>query len=172
MIQIRPERPDNRDGISDVTRKAFGSEEEVDLIIDIRNSEYFVPELSLVAVEGDMVVGHVMFSKINLETGAGQIPVLSLAPIAVAPEFQKQGIGIRLVEAGLEEAARLGYTIVVVIGHPEYYPRFGFTPARACGLDIRFEVPDEAFMALGLVDGALDNVEGIVKFSPPFDKLM
>jgi putative acetyltransferase len=172
MIQIRPEKPDDRDGISEVTRQAFGCEEEVGLIIDIRNSEYFIPELSLVAVEGNTIVGHVLFSKIKLETGTEEKQVLTLAPMAVSPEFQKQGVGIQLVKAGLEEAARLGYTIVAVIGHPGYYPRFGFTPARACGIDVRFEVPDEAFMVLGLVDGALDDVEGIIKFSPPFEKLM
>lgn len=172
MIVIRPESPDDRDGISELTRRAFACEEEVGLIIDIRNSEYFIPGLSLVAVQDDAIVGHILFSKIRLKTEAGEIPVLSLAPMAVSPEYQRQGIGIRLVEAGLEEAGRLGHTIVVVIGHPEYYPRFGFKPARANGIDIGLEVPDEAFMVLELEEGALANLDGIIQFSPPFEKLI
>jgi putative acetyltransferase len=97
---------------------------------------------------------------------------LSLAPMAVLPEFQNSGIGSQLVRTGLERCRELGHTIVVVIGHPEYYPRFGFVPARKEGLDLPFPVPDEAFMVCKLAPDALERIKGMVKYPPEFEDVI
>ena len=171
MITIRPETAEDYAAIAEVNRLAFGQEEEAALIEALRRSPGFIPELSLVAVDGDRVVGHILFSPMVIETQDGATPALALAPMAVRPELQNQGIGSELVRDGLEECRRLGHRIVVVVGHPAYYPRFGFSPARARGLEAPFPVPDEAFLALELVRGALDGIAGVVKFPPPFEEV-
>jgi len=166
---IRPELPGDAEAIADLTRRAFGGEEEVGIIEKVRNSEYFIPELSLVAESGGRIIGHIMFSYVNLirfDRPAERI--LSLAPMSVDPDEQNMGTGSSLVWAGLEKAGKMGHRIVVVIGHPEFYPKFGFKPARALGFDIGFEVPDEAFMVAGLQPGALLGAGGMVQYSPPF----
>jgi len=168
MITVRPETTDDHTAIHDVNALAFGREIEAKLVEALRRLPDFIPELSLVAVEAGRVVGHILFSPMVIETKEGAVPALTLAPLAVRPEFQNQGIGSELVRDGLERCRRLGHEIVVVVGHPEYYPRFGFSPARARGLEAPFPVPDEAFLALELVPGALDGVAGTVKFPPPF----
>ena len=93
---------------------------------------------------------------------------MGLAPMAVLPEYQKRGIGSALVERGFDECRRIGHNIVVVVGHPEYYPRFGFTPAREQGLGCEFDVPDEVFMVAELSPGTLDGRQGLVKYHPEF----
>lgn len=169
MLEIRPERPGDEEAIAEVNRRAFGGEEEVGIIAGIRDSEYFIPELSLVAESEGSIVGHIMFSFITVvrfDRPAERI--LALAPMAVDPEAQKRGTGSALVQAGIEKARELGHTIVIVIGPPGYYSRFGFKQARPHGFDIGIEVPDEAFMVAGLQSGALHENGGMVQFSPPF----
>jgi predicted N-acetyltransferase YhbS len=97
------------------------------------------------------------------------LPALALAPMAVRPEFQNLGIGSRLIREGLERCRNLGHKIVIVAGHPEYYPRFGFTSSRAKGLEAPFPVPDEAFMVIELIPGALDSVSGMIVYPAPFE---
>jgi putative acetyltransferase len=169
-FEIRPERPGDEEAIAEVNRRAFGGEEEVGIIARIRNSEFFISALSLVAESGGRITGHIMFSIISL-VREGRLPekILSLAPMAVAPEVQGSGTGSDLVRAGMEKARELGYRIVIVIGHPGYYPRFGFVQARRNGFEIAYEVPDEAFMVAGLQPGALQDAGGMVQFSPPFN---
>lgn len=166
MVTIRPERKQDHSLIYNVNLQAFGQEEEPRLVDAIRESPSFIPELSLVAVIDDHIVGHIMFSDISIRAEEGDVPALALAPVAVLPQHQNQGIGSKLMERGLQESARLGHEIVIVIGHPEYYPRFGFKPARAQGLEAPFEVPDEAFMVLELVPDALSGISGMVKYPP------
>jgi putative acetyltransferase len=120
-------------------------------------------------VKDSQIVGHILFSQIHIATPKGDVAVLSLAPMGVLPEFQNSGIGSQLVRTGLEKCRELGHKIVVVIGHPEYYPRFGFIPARQKNLDTPFPVPDEAFMVCELAPDALDGIEGKVKFPPEFE---
>jgi putative acetyltransferase len=170
MITIRPETAEDYAAIAEVNRLAFGQEDEARLVEALRRSPDFIAELSLVAVEAGRVVGHILFSPVVIETKDGPVPALALAPMAVRPEVQNQGIGSELVRDGLERCRSLGHKIVVVVGHPGYYPRFGFSPARAQGLEAPFPVPDEAFLALELVPGALDGVAGMVKFPPPFSE--
>jgi len=171
MTTIRPETAEDYAAIRDVNALAFGREEEARLVEALRGLPEFIPELSLVAVEGGKVVGHILFSPMVIETKSGAVPALGLALLAVRPEFQNQGIGSALARDGLERCRNLGHRIVVVVGHPAYYPRFGFSPARAQGLEAPFPVPDEAFLALALVPGGLDGVAGMVRYPPPFSEV-
>jgi putative acetyltransferase len=174
-LRIRLERANDIEAIDNLLKRAFGGTEESTLVRALRASDYFVPPLALVAEaveeEGaNRIVGYILFSRISIETRDGVVPALALAPMAVAPEQQRQGIGTQLVETGLEACRQLGHSIVVLVGHPEYYPRFGFELARAYDLDLPFAVPDEAFMALELMPGALNAARGgRVRFSPPFE---
>jgi putative acetyltransferase len=172
MIMVRAERVGDIGAIHLVNRLEFGQEEEAFLVQRIRKSSGFIPELSLVAVKDSHVVGHILFSRIHINTPRGSMAVLSLAPMAVLPEFQNLGIGSRLVSTGLEKCRELGHTIVVVIGHPEYYPKFGFVPARKRGLDLPFPVPDEAFMVCELEPEALAGIEGKIKYPPEFEDVI
>lgn len=169
MIHVRPETDEDVDIIAEINRLAFEGETEVELIKAIRNSSDFISDLSLVAVQDGAVVGHILFSPITIVSVGGKYPALALAPMAVLPEYQRKGIGGELVRRGLEAASESGYKIVIVIGHPEYYSRFGFRPARKYGLDVVFDVPDDAFMALELESGALKNISGVVEYGPAFN---
>lgn len=149
--------------------QAFERAAEGRLVNLLRESEHFVPGLSLVAVEDSRVVGHILFTRLAIETQDGVFESLILAPVAVLPAFQGQGIGSGLVAEGLKACKKLGFKAVVVVGHPAYYPRFGFTSARAKGLDAPFPVPDEAFMVQELVPGALDGVKGVIRLPKEFE---
>jgi putative acetyltransferase len=168
MVVIRPESLIEYPAVYNVNLKAFNQDCEPNLVEAIRKSDNYIPELSLVAVINNTVVGHIMFSIIAIETDNEHIPVLSLAPLAVLPDYQNRSIGSKLIKHGLNECRKLGYTIVIVVGHPNYYPRFGFIPARSQYLEATFEVPDEAFMVLELSSGALMNIKGTVKYPPEF----
>ncbi len=169
QVTIRGETPGDYEPIAVVNRRAFGQEEEGRLIEKIRGSRGFNPSLSLVAeIESD-VVGHILFSPIHIETESGDVSALALAPMAVLPNFQKRGIGSQLVRAGLDVSRQAGHAIVVVLGHPDYYPRFGFQRASQFGVRSPFDVPDEVFMVQGLSPGAPDTVSGVVKYPSAFD---
>jgi putative acetyltransferase len=164
-VDVGAERPDHIQGIREVNRQAFGREDEAHLVDALRDGGY--AHLSLVAEEGGRVVGHILFSDLPIITGAGTVPALALAPMAVLPGFQRQGIGSALVRRGLDECRRQGHRIVVVVGHPHFYPRFGFSSKLAASLAAPFS-GQESFLALELVPGALEGVAGRVQYSPPF----
>ena len=166
MITIRPETEADRPAIHDVNARAFGREDEARLVDAVRASTEFVAELSLVAVDATRIVGHIMFSGIRIRSAERIVPALALAPVAVLPEHQNQGIGSALIRHGLAESTRLGHRIVIVVGHPTYYPRFGFSSARARGLEAPFA--DTAFMVQELIPGVLDGVRGTVEYPPTF----
>ncbi len=167
---IRPEQTKDYTVIRKINELAFSGRAEADLIESLRKSDSFIPELSLVAVQKGEVIGHILFSLITIKSKEKVISALALAPMAVHPEFQNKGVGSKLVYRGLEDCKRLGHKIVVVIGHPEYYPRFGFLPARDKGLEVAFPVPDEAFMVLELIPGALEITQGEVIYPPAFQE--
>jgi putative acetyltransferase len=167
-VTIRPEAAGDHDAVRRVHRDAFGQDEEADLVDALRRSEAFLPELSLVAVQDAEVVGHVLFTRIAIRGEARAHPALALAPMAVLGAHQRRGVGSALIEHGLEEALRLGHHVVIVVGHPDYYPRFGFLPARPLGIRAPFPVRDEAFMVLPLEPGALAEIEGQVEYPPEF----
>ncbi len=125
--------------------------------------------MSLVAEENGRIVGHVLFSPMTLETETGIYPIVGLGPVAVLPEVQRQGVGSRLIEMGLDLLRERGETAVIVLGHPSYYPRFGFVRASQFGIRSSYDVPDEAFMALELEDGGLNGRAGVAYYQPEFD---
>jgi putative acetyltransferase len=167
-VTIRAEVPEDRAAVWRVNKLAFGQAGEADLVDALR--DVGAAAVSLVAVEGNQVIGHILFSPVAVEGGDGPA-ALGLAPMAVLPERQRRGVGSLLVRQGLEACRRLGAGLVVVVGHPEYYPRFGFVPAKAHGLRCEYPVPDEVFMVRELRPGALDGLAGLVKYRPEFAKL-
>jgi putative acetyltransferase len=152
---IRIERPADHPAIRQVNEAAFGDTEEATLVEALRANGAIL--LSLVAETPGGVIGHALFSR---------IPAVALAPVAVRPAHQRHGIGGQLIRAGLEQMRSHGERIVIVVGHPEYYPRFGFSSERARDLDSPF--PSDAFMALELHAGALEGVRGAVKYPDAF----
>jgi putative acetyltransferase len=167
-VLIRPERTADHEQVFRVVELAFGQPAEARLVEALRRSPAFIPELSLVAVEHERVVGHILLSRVAIRSEATAHDALSLAPMAVLPERQRAGIGSALVERGLAEARRLGHRLLVVVGHPEYYPRFGFVPGGPFGIRIPFEVSPGAFMVRELQAGALAGVRGEVEYPPEF----
>lgn len=151
MMNIRSEIPSDYPAITQVNKLAFGKEEEAQLVEKIRHSQYYIPELTLIAEVENIAVAHVMFSYINL-VGEETLKVLGLAPLAVHPNFQNQGIGSALVNAGLNKANQLGEALILVLGHPEFYSRFGFKPSIDFGIKSPFPVPEEIFMVKPLAN--------------------
>jgi putative acetyltransferase len=170
---IRPEKEGDFDQISQVNDIAFGTPGEALLVLKLRNRIDFIPGLSLVAVVGDRVVGHILLYPVRIISRRGQpVTSLSLAPMSVLPEYQRKGIGSALVREGLKRSKESGYESVIVLGHADYYPRFGFLPASRWKIICLFPAPDEAFMALELISGALKGVEGgVVEYPPEFYEL-
>ena len=167
-ILLRQETPEDQPAVKNVLDAAFGQSDESLMVERLRQSPEYIPELSLIAERNGVVVGCIHFSRLIIRSGAADHFSLSLAPVAVLPEFQNRGIGTLLIREGLERARELGFSSVVVIGHPAYYPRFGFKPAGRWDITALFPVPGEAFMAMELVKGGLDGVSGTVIFSQAF----
>jgi putative acetyltransferase len=163
---IRAETPADAAAIRDINCQAFGQPAEADLVEALRAGGY--PRLSLVAERDGRVVGHIMFSDLPIVAAAGTVPALALAPMAVLPQYQRQGVGSSLVQRGLDRCRDAGHRVVVVLGHRAYYPRFGFSPELALRLESPYAGP--SFMALELVAGALDGVTGRVEYPPPFSR--
>jgi putative acetyltransferase len=169
---IRPEVPADIPAIFEVNYQAFAHYDEARLVDALRDASIFNPELSLVAVHGDRIIGHIMFPPVTIESPGTSTPAVALAPLVVHPDFQCLGVGAALIEEGLKVCRTLGHRIVIVIGHPGYYPRYGFIRARENGLEAPFTVADDVFMVLALDDGALDGVEGMVKYPVEFDAIV
>ena len=168
MVSIRPETSKDVDSIRYVNEQAFGQITEAAIVDKLRNRNALT--ISLVATENNEVVGHIAFSPVVIESESSSFKAIALAPMAVLPAYQRKGIGSQLVRAALEECRRLAHETVVVLGHPDYYPRFGFVLAKPKGIACEFEVPDEAWMILELQEGALAGRTGTVKFQPEFQE--
>ena len=148
---LRAEQPGDGDAIAAVTAAAFGKQLEARMVGAIRASDRFVPELSLVAELDGRIIGHVILSYVDLVGEPVTTRVLELGPMSVAPEHQRRGIGSVLIREALHRAEARGDPVVLVLGHPWYYPRFGFRPASQLGIAAPDpELPDEVFMALPL----------------------
>lgn len=167
MFTIRPETPNDQAAIRHVNTLAFGQPQETDLVDALRHTEALT--ISLVAVQNDQIFGHIAFSPVTITSKTETIDALGLAPMAVLPAFQRQGIGSQLVEAGLEACRQTNYGVVVVLGHPEYYPRWGFMPSKPHGIVWEHDVPEEVFMVKELQEGALAQTQGVVKYRAEFD---
>lgn len=164
---IRQERQGDADAIRAVNDAAFGQPDESRIVDAIRAAAH--EAVSLVAVEEDAIVGHILFTPMSMETTG--VRAAGLAPMAVRPDLQRRGIGSRLVRAGLAECSRGGIDLVFVIGHAAFYPRFGFRRAGALGFRCQFEgVADEAFMVAELTPGALSRAGGLVRYVPEFGR--
>lgn len=166
MVTVRPETALDHAGVRLVHERAFGRSTEADAVDAVR--AHGQATISLVAVDGERVVGHVLFSPVTLEA-APEISGLGLAPLAVLPEFQNRGVGAALARAGLEACRSLGCAFVVVLGDPRYYGRFGFRPAHTFGLRCQWEVPADAFQALELQPDALAGRGGLARYLPEWD---
>jgi len=174
-VKIRQEQIEDYELTESVVKAAFANAEHSDkkeheLVNRIRKSDEFIPRLSLVATDTstNKILGHILLSKITISGDDQTAESLALAPLSVLPEYQNKGIGGRLITEALKAAKELGYHSVVVLGHPDYYPKFGFKKASLWGIGAPFEVPDEAFMALELSKNALYKVSGVVEYPSVF----
>jgi putative acetyltransferase len=161
---VRRERSGDRPAVGAINVAAFGQPDEADLIEGLRTEGAVL--LSLVAELDGRPIGHILFSRMWIDTSAGPIDAVALAPMAVLPEFQRHGIGGKMILAGLDLLREQGERIVIVLGHPAYYPRFGFSTEKAGTLTSPF--PKDAFMALELQPGTLEGVQGAVRYAAAF----
>jgi putative acetyltransferase len=166
MISVLHERPEDANAIRFLLEEAFGQANEADLVDVLRHRGALT--LSLVAIRDNEVLGHILFSPVTIESPGSSFSAIGLGPMAVLPPYQGKGIGSQLVRAGLEQCRQAGHEIVVVLGHPDFYGRFGFVPTRHRGIHCEFDVPDDAFMIMELRQGALAGRGGLVKYQPEF----
>ena len=171
MISIRPEQPHDIAAVRAVNEAAFGDTAEATIVDSLRNA---CPEaVSLVAVEDDQVLGHIFFSPVLVSGEHDVPPGMGLAPMAVLPARQRQGIGSMLVQTGIDVIRKRNCPFIIVLGHPEYYPRFGFVPASQHALSSQWDgIPDEAFMVLILDEAAMAEVSGTASYRDEFDQAM
>lgn len=163
--KIRSEKPEDVQAIRHVHEQAFSGPVEAEIVERLRRANR--APVSLVAERGGRIVGHILFSPVTVTPSKPGVNGAGLAPMAVLPEFQRQGIGSSLIRAGLNECRKLGFDFVVVLGDPRYYPRFGFSRAKDCGLGNEYGV-DEEFMVMELAQGALAGTGGMVQYGPEF----
>jgi len=167
MSVIRDERSPDAPALRAVLEAAFSQAVEADLVDKLRVA--CGDRISLVACDDDRIVGHILFTPAIIERPEGAVVGYGLAPMAVLPEFQRKGIGSALVRAGIERLRRSRCPFVIVIGHPTYYPRFGFVPASTCGIRCEWDgVPDEAFMILVLEPSLASQLAGLARYRPEF----
>lgn len=169
-VIIRTETEQDLEQIRQVNIEAFGNRnDEADLVDRIRSSDGYIPELSIVAERNGEIIGHILLSKAEIVREEESREVIVLAPIAVKPDDQKRGIGKRLITEGLLRCKGLGYSLVLLIGHPSYYPKFGFKPARPFGLELKqFQVSDDVFMVCELKEHELGRVKGELRYPKAF----
>jgi putative acetyltransferase len=171
MIEVRIEQSDDIDVVRLVNDQAFGQSDEGRIVDSLRNNCEGI--LSLVAFLNNQIVGHILFSPATLDTNDSLIEGMGLAPMAVLPEFQNRGIGSELVAEGLRHIKRMQCPFVIVLGHDQYYPRFGFQTASQYGLRCQWDgVPDEAFMVLIINASTMKDVSGIVRYRDEFNEAM
>jgi len=168
MIIIREERQADVERIHAVNLAAFETATDADLVKALR--ERAAPLISLVAEDDANIIGHILFSPVTLANEPGLL-LMGLAPMAVVPARQRQGVGSRLVREGLERCRQLNAAAVVVLGHPEYYPRFGFAAASRLSLRSEYDVPDGVFMVRELRDGALSGRSGTIRYHSVFGEV-
>ena len=168
-ISVRPETTNDFAAIGEMLKLAFPEEDVASLVTNLRQATGYDSELSLVGDLHGAIIGYVMFTPAFIESNKGTLPAMLLAPLAVHPDWQKQGIGSLLTLHGLEQCRRLGNEIVIVIGHSTYYPKFGFLQAGKQGIYISQGTLEESKMVLPLTPGALDGVTGTVRLPAILD---
>lgn len=163
-MEVRPEEPRDAAAVRRMNEAAFEQPDEADLVARLRARA--APYLAFVAVDAGAVVGHIVFSPMTFDPPQPGLSAFGLAPMAVPPSYQRQGIGSALVREGLAACRDAGADAVFVLGHPTYYPRFGFSPTQDYGIVGEYDAPPEAFMAIELTPGALDGVTGTARYHP------
>jgi len=169
-IVITSETKKDQEQVSKVNDLAFNQINEGQLVDKLRNTNCFIRELSLVAKFKDEIIGYALFYPIKIRKNSKLSDSLSLGPVSVLPEYQNQGVGTKLIKTGLEIAAKLGFKSVIVIGHPEFYPRFGFQKASKWRIVSPYPVSDDAFLAKELVANGLEGCDGTAQYPEEFDK--
>lgn len=172
-IQIREERPEDHKVVFELIKLAFETEELSDhreqfLVERLRLSEAFIPELSLVYEQDGVVVGYILLTKLKIVNATDTYESLALAPVAVLPAYQGKGIGGALITEAHKRAKVLGYTSVVLLGHADYYPKFGYKQTKHYNISLPFDVPDENCMACELIPDGLKGINGIVEYPQAF----
>ncbi len=167
-MHFRREQTADRDALYQLHLAAFKQQEEAILVDWLRKSEAYIPDLSLVLEEDGHLIGHILFTRAQIQYAQGLIDTFALAPVSIHPTHQAQGQGGRLISEGINRAKQENYPHIFVLGYPGYYPRFGFQKASNWRVSCPFEVPDEAFMALELTPGSLQNRVGELVHASPF----
>ena len=165
-MNIRIEKSTDVDKIWNINAEAFETEAETNLVNALRDSG--VSYISLVAEKDNELVGHILFTPVELVGDDTGLKLMGLAPMSVVPKVQNRGIGSVLVEAGIEQCVSKGFDAIAVLGHPEYYPKFGFVPSVKYDIKSEYDVPDEAFMMLELTKGSLQGKQGSIKYHEAF----
>ena len=173
QIKIRQEESNDYPVVFKIIEEAFktleiSNHQEHFFVERLRKSDAFIPELSLVALLDDKIVGHIVLSKINIKNEEKEFQTLILAPVSVLPEYQNQGIGSQLIIEVHKKAIELGFTSVILVGHEDYYPRFGYKKAVGFGIKQPFDVPEENNLVIELVENGLNNVSGTVEYPKYF----
>ena len=166
FVEIREEHPDDVAVVRELNRRAFGQDQESNIVDALRANGAAL--LSLVATVHDRVVGHIMYSPLSI---SGNVTGAALGPMAVIPERQRQGIGSKLIEAGNRKLKDAGCPFIIVVGHADYYPRFGFRPASEHGIKCEWDLPDDVFMLLVLDEAKMKDVSGLAKYRHEFSSV-
>jgi predicted N-acetyltransferase YhbS len=163
-IRIEAETEGDYEQITRLHTLAFKGDGEARLVEKLRRTLIYIRELSLVARFGNAVIGHILLYPIRISSCRKKCVSLALAPVSVIPSFQNRGVGSRLIREGLKKARKLGFKSVIVVGHSEYYPRFGFEKASKYGISTPFDVPDNCFFAIELEKDGLQDCSGTVEY--------
>lgn len=170
---IRQEQTEDYSAVHKTVELAFKDVEESDhsepfLVDKLRLTDAFIPELSLVAEADGEIIGHILLTKVEIVSEKESVPSLGLAPVSVLPQYQRKGVGSALIREAHKRAAELGYGSVVLLGHKDYYPKFGYRQAIDFGIEFPFDVPLEYCMAIELHPEALKGVRGKIRYARPF----
>ncbi|MDE5419602.1 N-acetyltransferase [Labilibaculum sp. DW002] len=174
-LKIRKEKTKDFRAVFTLIREAFKNEQYSDhkeqfLVERLRKSSAFIPELSIVAVNDNKIVGHILLTKLKIISDKNVFHSLALAPVSVSTEYQGKGVGGKLINQAHKMAKELGYKSIVLLGHEKYYPRFGYEQAAKYGIKLPFEVPKENCMAIELVENGLNGVNGMVEYPKEFNE--
>jgi predicted N-acetyltransferase YhbS len=172
-IILSTEKPEDYKEVINLTDLAFkdmpfSNHKEGELVRKLRKSHNFVEELSIVAKLDGKIIGHILFTKLYIKDGEKSYETLELAPVSVLPEHQQKGIGSQLVNEGLKRAKGMGFKSVMVVGHPDYYPRFGFQKAEKYNIKSSIDVPADVFMVMELIKNGLKDVKGTLIYPDEF----